>query len=128
MSNVLSLVEEKKARLYKEIKPYLKMTIDMEDIINLVLEDIKIEDYSPLNKKEIVALLKDWIREERKNQTIPEEQMNEMIDIIVNEEDYIGMPILAIATRLFDKSGIPLPDALKAVKKYFGMQNDNSGR
>ena len=128
MSNVLSLVEEKKARLYKEIKPYLKMTIDMEDIINLVLEDIKIEDYSPLNKKEIVALLKDWIREERKNQTIPEEQMNEMIDIIVNEEDYMGMPILAIATRLFDKSGIPLPDALKAVKKYFGMQNDNSGR
>ena len=116
---IISWEDIEKTQLFKYVKPYLTMKKSPEDIIQLVLEEIKDDgkSFDTLTEGEIINLLKDWIRKEniRQKKSI----MNEL-QRIINIEGYMASPPRAIAQQLKLKfPEMSLEDALKMVNDYF---------
>ena len=114
-----------KTQLFEYVKSYLTMKKSPEEIIQLVLEDIKDDDksFATLTEDEIINLLKDWIREENSSQN---ETIMKELQRIINIDGYMDSPPRAIAQQLKLKfPEMSLENALKMVNDY--LQRTSEG-
>ena len=122
---IISWKDIEKTKLFEYVKSYLTMKKSPEEIIQIVLEDIKADgkSFATLTEDEIINLLKDWIREENSHQN---ETIMQELQRIINIEGYMDSPPRAIAQQLKLKfPEMSLENALKMVNDY--LQRTSEG-